>query len=29
MNGRAHQQAIGYEGNYRGWIAKVIPPDLQ
>jgi ferredoxin--NADP+ reductase len=26
---RARQQAVGYEGNYRAWIAKVTPPDLQ
>jgi hypothetical protein len=25
---REHQQAVGYEGNYRAWIAKVTPPDL-
>jgi ferredoxin--NADP+ reductase len=23
------QQAVGFDGNYRGWIAKVTPPDLQ
>ena len=23
------QRAIGYTGDYRGWIAKVTPPDLQ
>jgi ferredoxin--NADP+ reductase len=23
------QAAVGYEGDYRGWIAKVTPPDLQ
>jgi len=23
------QRAIGFEGDYRGWIAKVTPPDLQ
>jgi ferredoxin/flavodoxin---NADP+ reductase len=23
------QRAVGYEGNYRDWIAKVTPPDLQ
>ncbi len=26
---RARQQAVGYNGNYREWIAKVTPPDLQ
>jgi len=26
---RTRQQAVGYEGNYRAWIAKVTPPDLQ
>ena len=26
---RARQTAIGYEGSYRQWIAKVTPPDLQ
>jgi hypothetical protein len=26
---RARQLAVGYEGNYRQWIAKVTPPDLQ
>ncbi|MBV8357304.1 MAG: hypothetical protein JO189_05135, partial [Deltaproteobacteria bacterium] len=26
---RARQLAVGYEGNYRDWIAKVTPPDLQ
>lgn len=26
---RERQQAVGYEGNYRDWIAKVTPPDLQ
>ncbi len=25
---RARQQAVGYEGDYRGWIARVTPPDL-
>ncbi len=25
---REHQRAVGYEGNYRAWIAKVTPPDL-
>jgi ferredoxin/flavodoxin---NADP+ reductase len=25
----ARQLAVGYEGNYRDWIAKVTPPDLQ
>jgi len=26
---RARQNAVGYSGNYREWIAKVTPPDLQ
>ncbi len=26
---RARQKAVGYEGDYRAWIAKVTPPDLQ
>ena len=26
---RERQHAIGYEGNYRAWIAKVTPADLQ
>jgi ferredoxin/flavodoxin---NADP+ reductase len=26
---RARQIAVGYDGNYRDWIAKVTPPDLQ
>ena len=26
---RTHQRAVGFEGNYRQWIAKVTPPDLQ
>jgi ferredoxin/flavodoxin---NADP+ reductase len=26
---RQRQQAVGYSGNYREWIAKVTPPDLQ
>lgn len=26
---RKRQLAVGYDGNYRGWIAKVTPPDLQ
>jgi hypothetical protein len=26
---RARQQAVGYHGNYREWIAKVTPSDLQ
>jgi hypothetical protein len=26
---RKRQLSIGYEGNYRDWIAKVTPPDLQ
>jgi len=26
---RERQKAVGYEGNYREWIAKVTPPDLQ
>ncbi|HVC43281.1 MAG TPA: hypothetical protein VND20_00570 [Candidatus Binataceae bacterium] len=25
---RARQQAVGYTGDYRGWIKKVTPPDL-
>jgi NADPH-dependent glutamate synthase beta subunit-like oxidoreductase len=29
--GRVHerQRAVGYDGNYRAWIARVTPPDLQ
>ena len=26
---RERQQAVGYAGDYRGWIKKVTPPDLQ
>jgi ferredoxin--NADP+ reductase len=26
---RERQRAVGYSGNYREWIAKVTPPDLQ
>lgn len=26
---RERQRAVGYDGNYRAWIAKVTPPDLQ
>jgi hypothetical protein len=26
---RDRQQTVGFDGNYRGWIAKVTPPDLQ
>jgi ferredoxin/flavodoxin---NADP+ reductase len=26
---RERQRAVGYEGSYRAWIAKVTPPDLQ
>ncbi len=26
---RERQRAVGYEGNYRGWLAKVTPADLQ
>ena len=25
---RARQQAVGYDGDYPGWIARVTPPDL-
>jgi hypothetical protein len=25
---RERQHAVGYEGNYRAWLAKVTPPDL-
>jgi ferredoxin/flavodoxin---NADP+ reductase len=25
---RERQRAVGYDGNYRDWIAKVTPPDL-
>jgi len=25
---RERQQAVGYEGNYRAWLAKVTPADL-
>ena len=25
---RERQRAVGYEGNYRAWIARVTPPDL-
>ncbi|HXW85524.1 MAG TPA: hypothetical protein VEJ86_14055 [Candidatus Binataceae bacterium] len=25
---RARQQAVGFDGNYRAWIAKMTPPDL-
>jgi len=26
---RERQRAVGYEGNYRAWIARVTPPDLE
>ncbi len=26
---RERQRAVGYDGDYRAWIAKVTPPDLQ
>ena len=26
---RERQRAVGYEGRYRDWLAKVTPPDLQ
>jgi hypothetical protein len=26
---RERQKTVGYDGNYRAWIAKVTPPDLQ
>jgi hypothetical protein len=26
---RERQSAVGYEGNYRAWIARVTPADLQ
>ncbi|MGD0075003.1 MAG: hypothetical protein ABSD31_11770 [Candidatus Binataceae bacterium] len=26
---RERQRAVGYDGNYHSWIAKVTPPDLQ
>jgi hypothetical protein len=26
---RERQQAVGYDGDYRGWIKKVTPVDLQ
>jgi ferredoxin--NADP+ reductase len=26
---RMRQNAVGYEGNYRAWLARVTPPDLQ
>jgi ferredoxin--NADP+ reductase len=26
---RERQRAVGYEGDYRGWLNKVTPPDLQ
>jgi ferredoxin/flavodoxin---NADP+ reductase len=26
---RERQRAVGYDGDYRGWIKKVTPPDLQ
>ena len=26
---RARQATVGYEGNYREWLARVTPPDLQ
>ncbi len=25
---RQYQSAVSYDGNYRGWLAKVTPPDL-
>jgi hypothetical protein len=29
MRVRKRQLSLGYDGNYRGWIKKVTPPDLQ
>ena len=26
---RARQRAVGYGGDYRAWIEKVTPPDLE
>ena len=26
---KERQRAVGYEGDYRSWIARVTPPDLQ
>jgi len=26
---RERQRAVGYDGSYRGWIARMTPPDLQ
>ena len=26
---RERQRAVGYEGNYHAWLAKMTPPDLQ
>jgi hypothetical protein len=26
---RERQRAVGYEGDYRAWISRVTPPDLQ
>jgi len=26
---RERQRAVGYDGNYRAWLAKMTPPDLQ
>jgi len=26
---RERQRAVGYDGNFRAWLAKVTPPDLQ
>ena len=26
---RERKRAVGYDGDYRGWIKKVTPPDLQ
>ncbi len=25
----ARQESVGYDGDYRGWLAKVTPPDLE
>ncbi len=25
---RERQRAVGYEGNYRAWIARITPADL-
>jgi hypothetical protein len=26
---RERQRVVGYDGNYRAWIARMTPPDLQ